>query len=231
MAFREWYGNEWQDYCLQLLRARYASHELVEVPDRHKGDLGLEAFTHNGVAFQCYAAQEPVSTAELWEHQRDKLTTDLGKLKKNKIELGRLLGPVAIHAYVFMVHRHESRQLVAHAQTKSTEVRGWELSFVSPEFRITVETDESYNKERDLLCSIPEQLVDLRDVDESVIDGWRSSNVPLFGDARRKLVNLDLTGVRLESRLNALLDQYLVSENGMDSLRDRYPDSWRGFLE
>lgn len=226
MTYREWNGNEWQDYCLSLLRVRYANHQLVEIPDRHGGDLGIEAFTHDGVAFQCYAAQEPLSVKDLWEHQRDKLTTDLGKLKKNRVDFVQILGLTKISTYVFMVHRHESRQLVAHAQKKAAEVRGWGLPFIDPNFSITVETDEAYNKERDAVCAIPQQLINLEEVDESHKDDWRTNNLALFHDARRKLKNLNSTGTALESQLNALLDQYLRSENGLESLRARFPENW-----
>ena len=92
MAYRIWEGREWQDYCLMLLHKRYADHSLQEVPDRHLGDLGIEAFSLDGCAFQCYAALEPLSTQNLYEAQRDKLTGDLNKLEKNKVELKKILG-------------------------------------------------------------------------------------------------------------------------------------------
>ena len=33
MTVREWEGTAWQDFCVELLKIRYANHNLVEVPD------------------------------------------------------------------------------------------------------------------------------------------------------------------------------------------------------
>ena len=81
---RLWQGDEWEKWCLQLIQMAFGSDKVQPVPARHKGDLGIEAFTHDGHALQCYAVQEPVSTKERYEKQRDKLTTDLGKLRAER---------------------------------------------------------------------------------------------------------------------------------------------------
>lgn len=227
MTYREWDGREWQEYCLQLLRARYSDHTLQEVPDRHKGDLGIEAFTQNGVAFQCYAAREPVEVKKLYEDQRDKLTEDLGKLRKNANDFQKLLGSVVVRSYVFMVHRHESRELIAHAQRSALVVRGWALPFIDESFTVTVETDANYPVERAQVWSVPERLVDLQGAPRDVRELWQQENASLLDSARGKLECIGLTGAALDTYLEQLLNQYLKGENALDSLRSRYPDNWR----
>jgi hypothetical protein len=224
--YQAWHGREWQDYCLMLLRARYIDHRLQEVPDRHKGDLGLEAFTHDGIAFQCYAATEPLDVKSLYEAQRDKLTADLTKLKKKKAELAKLLNGVVIETYVFMVPRHESKDLVIHAQTKAAEVRSWDLPFISDNFAITIETDEHYAAERNAVCSVPAQLIDDGMIEPAVLEDWRGANAPLLSDAHRKLTALGLEGQALSAYLDRLLTEHLRGENMLSSLRAKYPDSW-----
>ena len=59
-----WHGRDWEEYCISLLQKRYSAkntHALQLVPARHQGDLGLEAFSHDGFGYQCYAAEEPLS--------------------------------------------------------------------------------------------------------------------------------------------------------------------------
>jgi hypothetical protein len=226
MIVRDWDGTAWQDYCVELLRIRYSNHNLVEVPDRHNGDLGLEAFTHDGVAFQCYAAQEPLGVKALYEHQRDKLTTDLGKLEKNKTSLSKLMKGVRVHRYVYLVHRNDSKDLVTHAQSKASEVRAWNLPFVRADFAITIETDDNYAIERDSLKSIPTHLVEPEAVDPHTLTQWGATNSGLLDDARRKLGNLGINGVALDSYLDALSQQFLRGENGLATLRAKYPSSW-----
>lgn len=226
-AMREWGGTEWQDFCIELLRIRYSNHDLVEVPDRHNGDLGLEAFTHTGVAFQCYAAEEPLSTSELYARQRDKLTTDLGKLQKNRTKLSALLNGVSVHRYVFFVPRHDSKELVIHAQTKATEVQGWNLPFVREDFAITVETDAHYAQERNAMLAVHEHLVATPPVSEALRTSWEDEHPNLLQDAREKLAYLGLHGSGLERYLLQLSNQFLRGENGLSALRSKYPGSWQ----
>jgi hypothetical protein len=226
MTVREWEGTAWQDFCVELLKIRYANHNLVEVPDRHNGDLGLEAFTHDGAAFQCYAAQEPLSTNALYAHQRDKLTKDLGKLKKNQVELRKMFDQVEIYRYVFLVPRHDSKELVIHAAAKAKEVRTWGLSFIRPDFAITVETDDHYALERDRMSSIPPQLVQTTPVAGQVLSDWGNENPDLMQDGRRKLGNIGMQGGELDTYLDQLSGMFLRGENGLADLRAKYPSAW-----
>lgn len=226
MVVREWDGTAWQDFCIELLRIRYSNHNLVEVPDRHNGDLGLEAFTHDGVAFQCYAAQEPLSIKDLYTRQRDKLTTDLGKLQMNQSKLVRLLNGVAVRRYVFLVHRHDSKELVMHAQMKASEVRGWNLPFIGNDFAITVETDDNYAQERDALTLVPTHLVVPPVVRDHSITEWARENATLVGAARVKLSNIGIQGAALNAYLEELSKQFLLGENALTILRSKYPSSW-----
>jgi hypothetical protein len=226
VAYRIWEGREWQNYCLMLLHKRYADHSLQEVPDRHRGDLGIEAFSLDGCAFQCYAALEPLSTQDLYESQRDKLTADLNKLEKNKVELKKILGVLKIERYVFMVHRLDSRFLLEHAVSKVADVLAWGLEFIHPDFKIVVVTDDHYPVERAAIVAIPVPLVIPDPVTEESMSSWVGDNSPLLDDAARKFEKLGLSGNGLSSALDSLTYQFLDGENALLKLRERYPDHW-----
>lgn len=226
MTSRSWEGREWQDYCLLLLHKRYEDHSLQEVPDRDRGDLGIEAFSLDGCAFQCYAAQEPLSTADLYANQRDKLTADLAKLKKYAVDLQAILGNVKVRRYVFMVPRFDSRRLLSHAVSKSSEVISWMLNFVDPSFRVIVVTDDDYGAERAAVIAVPEPLVLPKATTDHHVNSWANSNPGVLDDASRKFNNLGLSGGGLEGALKSLAVQYLDGENALQQLRDRYPDHW-----
>jgi len=209
-----------------LLHKRYADHSLQEVPDRHRGDLGIEAFSHDGCAFQCYAALEPLSTQDLYEAQRDKLTGDLNKLQKNKVELKKILGDLKIERYVFMVHRLDSRFLLEHTVNKVADVVAWGLDFIHPDFKIVVVTDDHYPVERASIVAVPVPLVISEPVTEERVTSWAGDNPSLLDDAARKFGKLGLTGDGLSSALDSLTYQYLDGENALLRLRERYPDHW-----
>ncbi|UCR89932.1 hypothetical protein [Mycetocola spongiae] len=229
----EWNGREWQDYCVLLLQKRYAmlnAHSLQLVPDRHQGDLGIEAFAHDGIAYQCYAAEEPLSVNERYEKQRGKLTADLGKLLSNQALLATMLGSISIHRYVFIVHRHDSRKLIAHAATKAAEVRGWGLSFISDEFSIVVETADDYAVERTAIHAIPAPLIQTPVIAGGVKDEWSAQNQDLRSTARRKLSKVTSSSSKRERVLESLTSQYLQGENTLDRLRAVVPEVHRGIL-
>jgi hypothetical protein len=209
-----------------LLHKRYGDHSLQEVPDRHGGDLGIEAYSLDGCAFQCYAALEPLSTNDLYESQRTKLTADLNKLYKNKVELKRILRDLRIGKYVFMVHRNDSRHLLAHASNKATEVLGWELDFIAPDFRIMVVTDNDYPVEREAIVAIPQPIILVDGVTEDHKSSWANANFPLLDGATRKLRAVGLEGEALAAALDTLILEFLTGENALQRLRERYPDHW-----
>ena len=79
-------GEEWQGWANQLLTQRYGPAEYQKVPDNMRGDAGIEGFTLNaGHAYQAYGCEEPISAAERYEKQRDKMTRDINKFVANHI--------------------------------------------------------------------------------------------------------------------------------------------------
>ena len=93
----DWDGNAWERHCLNLLRMRYkASGQFEIVPAFHGGDLGIEGFSHDGCAYQCYAPRGPLPIKDRYESQRRKLTEDVVKLETNQSELRAILDGVVI---------------------------------------------------------------------------------------------------------------------------------------
>lgn len=228
MTAREWLGEDWEDYCLLLFRRFYGADQVQEVPARHGGDLGIEAFTFSGRAFQCYAAQEPLSTAERYEKQRDKLTTDLTKLETRQVELVKLLGQVKIKTYIFMVPLHDSYKIVQHATAKSIEFRQKNLAHLDTEFEIVVLTDDAYATQRSEIQESPVTLVDIEDSMPEEVNSWTQGNQQLVTNMRSKLAKLPFPQASFqENYLDQLVTQFLDGSNALAKLRDKYPDQWQ----
>src|SRR5262245_25188814 len=91
-GFESLTGDEWQDLCLRVLHEHHGAGELIEVPDDDRGDGGLEAFSLDGCAYQCYAPEnEPLSAKLRYEKQRDKMTKDVGKFIGNAAKIEALV--------------------------------------------------------------------------------------------------------------------------------------------
>lgn len=229
-----WYGRDWQDYCLALLdqgeRMR-GTHDLQRVPDRDKGDLGLEAFSYRGYLYQCYAAEGEIATKELREKQQAKLHGDLLKLSRNEASIKKMLGDLLIQRYVFMVPEHRSRQLIDYAQGKVSEVKSWNLPFISDEFQILIETEKCYPAEMSALGMIPTQMLVAPQLSESEALSWNEKNQGLIGIAISKLTKLGKGSSAAEAVFQSAIIDYLEGAGILDKLRDISPDTYDLFVK
>jgi hypothetical protein len=225
---KHWDGNEWEEWCILLLQRRYGADQVQTVPAKHRGDLGIEAFTHDGCAFQCYAAQEPISTKERFEKQRDKLTRDLAKLENKKEEFKKLLGQVRIERYMFMVPIFDSQELVQHASTKAEEYRKKKLPHLHESFRIIVATDTAYADVIEELLRKPRTLIDLHPTSAAEVDTWMTQNEADVQTAERKLRSLFTDPNQRARTLQSLINQYVTGTNALDRMREKFPTTWEG---
>lgn len=114
-AFKEWNGDDWQEHVARLLRARYNEPGFYqEIPSRDKGDLGLEGFSRDGICYQCYAPEPPFTIATLYEKQRAKITSDVGKFVANGNRLSGVLGSIKVKRWLLVVPYFYSPKLLEH---------------------------------------------------------------------------------------------------------------------
>jgi hypothetical protein len=91
-------GEDWQNWANKILAVHHGPTEYQQIPDHDRGDAGLEGYTlGNGYAYQAYGCEEPISTADRFEKQRDKMTKDIGKFIGNRPILTRIFGTVQIN--------------------------------------------------------------------------------------------------------------------------------------
>ncbi|WP_405092103.1 hypothetical protein OG767_03360 [Micromonospora sp. NBC_01392] len=221
-----WDPNDWEKWCLQLLRLAYGADQLQEMPARHGGDLGIEAFTYSGHAFQCYAAEEPTSVADRYENQRDKLTRDMKKLITKKKEFEKLLGDVKINCYFFLVPYFDSKELVLHAQQKAVDYKGTGLPFIDPEFRVRVVTDDAFQDARKALLGRPKELISVPSIDGDNLREWMDENTEVREKIDSKLISIFPSPTNRGRYINELVSHYVDSNNYLQKLRERYPDQW-----
>ena len=93
-CYTNWDGEDWQRHINTLLSLRYGVRYQT-IPDKDQGDWGLEGFSDDGVAYQCYAAEEPLTVSDLTDKQRNKITRDIGKFCDNSHHLATILGQIS----------------------------------------------------------------------------------------------------------------------------------------
>lgn len=140
-------GRSWENLCQLVFKRKYQIDGYQQIP-ADPGDFGLEGFClKTGMAFQCYCPEKNYNSKELYEAQRDKITTDLGKLKKYQAEIRERIGDLKIVDWVFVSPTIEKNALLSHIRSKEAEVRGWGLSIIDENFTIHIRDIDFYAAE------------------------------------------------------------------------------------
>ncbi|MGV7205786.1 hypothetical protein [Xanthomonas citri] len=139
-------GTSWEQLCQQVFKRKFAADGYQQIPTS-PGDFGLEGFCKaNGKAFQCYCPEKQYSQTDLYSRQVAKITTDLGKLQlaKNSVELQLRLGDTKIRQWCFVTPDISHNKLLAHAQKKEAEVKGWNLPYIAADFSVELHDLDFY---------------------------------------------------------------------------------------
>lgn len=116
-------GDAWEDLCTKCYRMKYEQEHFTPIPAVHGGDAGIEGFTHTGRVYQCYCPEREYTDNELYDHLRDKMTTDIGKLMDIKYAKRLVqLGVPPIKEWHFVIPFYKDSRIVVHAETKCREV-------------------------------------------------------------------------------------------------------------
>src|SRR5438552_3019751 len=103
MSFRRnWGGEEWQSYCVTLVQARHGSSNVQQIPDRVRGDCGIEFFSINGCLYQCYAPEEVSDVAKAASGMKAKAQRDLAKLNKYSDDISKILQSLKANRWILL---------------------------------------------------------------------------------------------------------------------------------
>lgn len=228
-------GDEWQEWATKLLSCHYGPTEFQRIPDHDRGDAGLEGFTRSdGHAYQAYGCEEPVSTSTRYEKQRNKITQDINKFLNNSAVLQRLLGSVQITRWALLVPYYDSKDIVAHAATKTTEVRSKGLSYVAPSFQVCICQEDDFPVARDLLMNTGTRSLQVlsRSPSAEEVATWSAANQQPSAILAQKLGRLPTlkTDVQRANFQNKVLHWYLRGQEILEALR-LYPEVYAKVLE
>jgi hypothetical protein len=183
-----WTGEEWQAHCRELLAMKYGE-DVQFVPDRDRGDDGLEAYRlDDGVAYQCYAAQDAYNVRSLTEAQKRKIHDDLRKLVDHPVRTAELIGPdTVLRRWVLLTPSFDSKELVRYARGKSRRIRqDPRPPWCHTTFEIVVHTDELFALERAVLYGFQRPALDI-EVPSPTQEEVRDSAAGLDARLRPKL--------------------------------------------
>ena len=217
MSVRErWSGDDWEAYAKQLLIIRYGVR-FQPVFDRDRGDWGIEGYvTDEAAVFQCYAAEDARDAGDLYEKQRDKMTTDLKKLIDNRVPIVAAMG-CTVKLWVMLVPDCDSKRILEHAGRKQAEVRAKGHSEIAADFTIRVLTHREFEAEKAQLNAsallLPASSGD--QVETPLLEELAAKAQVLAPSAPQELVG-------------SFVQHYLRGQDLLLTIKANYPEVWAG---
>lgn len=243
MGFIEGYmtGNAWEDLCVQCYRIRYQNDDYIAIPATQGGDAGIEGFTNKGIVHQCYCPERQYSDNELYNHQRDKLTSDIEKLMKNADRL-RALGVPPVTEWHLNIPEYKDSRILAHAETKRQEVvkvkkdKPADYVHISDSFRIVIKTAEDFTPEisRIIRTTLTDMRLNLA-IQHSDTPDWTKCDSRKVANIQRKIKAVMLVYDDANEALNQVVgiyvDYYISGLEIMNNLRIDFPEIYEDIFQ
>lgn len=229
-------GDSWEDFCQLCFKLKYENDGYQEMP-AWQGDLGIEGFTRTGIFFQCYCPDIEYNPDKLYEVQRDKITTDLGKLVTYEKELKAYLKTIKVTKWIFVTPEYKKKDLVKHCQDKAEEYRKITLSILATDFDVLVHDIEFYSEQIPIFLNFREKKLDIDAKEKKSITeiaDWKSKSISLVDNAIKKhKQRIPEKAKNIDEKVNNLT-QKSVSDflNGDGMIRkwaEKYQDQYEKF--
>ncbi len=224
-------GDQWEEYCQSLLRLRYRD-DYQQVPARFHGDFGIEGFTCSGLTFQCYCPDEDPCGIDLYNKQRDKITSDVKKLIKNSATISSL-GAGIIQEWHFLTPYFNHHKLLSHCRLKESEVLSEKLEKVHREFRIYIKTEDDYIPERQMYIGTSGYRVQpaQEEPHPSDLERLLTSDNEIVQNIKMKLEKLDISPNQRARLTKQLVSGYIVGQGELDTLNEKFPSTYQSVLK
>lgn len=222
----QWNPDDWEVFAHHLLQCRHGALNVHKVPAKDKGDLGIDYYcTADGVAYQCYAVEEPISVAVRAKKQKYKITKDLGKLQKNSALVAKLFYGKPVKKWVLLCPLHDSKEVNIHCANKTVEIRGKSYSYIDDTFEVCVHDSSVFDADalKAGMANINMVNLSVPDPTGTEIGVWAAKSQSLLVTARTKLAKR-ASGTDLDVVVADATKFFLKGAALMDALRSSAPE-------
>lgn len=231
-------GDSWENLCNECCRIYYKDDHYTEIPAASLGDAGIEGFTASGIVTQCYCPERKYSDDELYEHQRDKMTKDIGKLLKNRERLKKLGVPV-ITEWHFLIPEYKDKRILEHAEQKRKEVleekrkNPLKYDYISEDFRIWIKTAANYRVEitRLIRGTLTEVKLNLAVLKTDKVNWSRCDSEKVENIKRKVKAIIGEDSEDLEDLVNMYMNCYINGIEILNMLREDFPDVYEDIVQ
>ena len=225
-AVQVWNPDDWEIFAQSLLHRRHGPLHVQKIPAAHKGDYGIDYYcTKDAVAYQCYAVEEPIDISVRAERQKKKITTDIGKLVKNHVEIGKLFHGVPIRHWVLMAPRHDSKDINLHCAKKTKDLRDVGCSAFDPMVEVTIQDPSYFPNDAVALgmSALSKVTLSIPTPSPSDLATWAAGSSDLLANATGKLKKRAAPD-KLDDVVSDAVRSFLQGNALLDALRSGSPD-------
>ncbi len=232
-------GDSWEKICQMSFKRKYETESYLEIV-ASPGDYGIEGFTRTGKAFQCYCPDEHYTSEALYVKQRDKISTDLKKLKTYSKQLAKKFGDTKISKWYFVSPYYSRNEIVDHCTKKTEEVRKWNLNIIDNDNFQVIPADIDFLKpEVHQLLKTTDQKLEINPSTTSTqeeILKWKDKEISLIESAQRKhKARFPPMVSKLEEKVDSLTDKsvshFMDGAIILSKWRSDYPEDYEKFLK
>lgn len=224
---RAWDGTEWQSYARSLINLRHGAVNVQPVPDQVCGDAGIECFTMDGCAYQCYAPEEVSDTKKASNAMKSKASRDLKKLQTNEVIFKRLLQGIKLKRWILFCPFLDNKDVVGFTRERAAEIARLNLSILSPHFEAIVHCQDDFADQIAILRQKPINPATTVRVESE-------SQAPTIGNGELAHAVADKLGraypeygpERIMELAAGYISAHALSQATLEKLRNEYPLLW-----
>lgn len=226
---RDWDGTEWESFALRLVQVRHGAQNVQTVPDKVRGDAGIEFLTTEGCCYQCYAPAQSADTAKAASATKSKATRDLGKLRKNAATIKALLGSKKITRWILLCPFLDDKSVISHIIEKTDKHSIHALDFVSDDFHGLVQSLADFESELAMLrlrsLGIPIAVAMPSPKETSIHHQKVGTQIDAKLERGFPQTSREVRGQRARDYVRA----HLLCADALDVLKNEFPELWETY--
>ena len=223
-----WDSDSWEEHIVFLAKRFHRSVGFQKVFDADHGDNGLEGYSFDGVAYQCYVPERE-GKRPLIDRIIDKVNKDTYKLKKYQKDLEKML-QVTLKRWELVVPREYLRDkaIAEHLGKRRKEVASWGLPYLAEDIKLAVSDDSIFQTEKEEILRrvLSPIVIDTGAPPDEVISSWKTDNVESESKLEQKLSRTPLSGKSLEGAKTSFIKYAILGQNNLHRIRKADQDAW-----
>lgn len=223
---RGWDGKQWEAFSLVLVRLRHDPTNVQPIPDRVKGDYGIECITTDGCCYQSYAPLESADVAKAASAMKAKAKADLNKIRNNAEKIKKLLNGKSIKRWILLCPFLDDKAVVETVATKASELKASKLEILSDDFEALVHCQDDFSQEIDTIRKrAVGTALDISEPSDDIVDlAANDLDRTLDEKLGRGFPELDEGARRF--RKHGFISTQIRADNALEQLKRDAPELW-----